>query len=99
MTREGRRINSTLKLFLIFGLALLCVPGRVAEAARQQVSQDRDLKELDLKQWDCLNRPEGTGKTPDGVARNRLKNRSAPEGASLHRGNRYRRFPAAHFPV
>ena len=47
---------------------------------RQQVSEDRDLKELDLKQWDCLNRMEGTAKTPDGVERNHLKNRSAPEG-------------------
>ena len=73
-----------LKRLFIFGLVLLWASCRL-QAARQQISEDRDLKELDLKQWDCLNRPEGTAKTPDGVERNRLKNRSAPEGA----------FPAA----
>lgn len=69
-----------MKRLLILGLVLLWASGRLAEAARQQVSQDRDLKELDLTQWDCLNRLEGTAKTPDGAARNRLKNRSAPDG-------------------
>jgi hypothetical protein len=52
----------------------------IAFAARPQVSNDPDLKEIDLNQWDCRNRPEGTAKTPDGAERNRLKNRSAPEG-------------------
>lgn len=47
-------------------------------AQKRELSQDRDLKELNLKQWDCLNRLEGTAKTPDGAERNRLKNRSAP---------------------
>jgi hypothetical protein len=41
------------------------------------ISDDRDLKEIDLRAWDCLNKLEGTAKTPDGVERNRLKNRSA----------------------
>jgi hypothetical protein len=50
-------------------------------AARPQISDDRDLKEIDLTQWDCLNQLEGSAKTPDGVERNHLKNRSAPAGA------------------
>jgi hypothetical protein len=48
-------------------------------AAKQQISDDRDLKELDLKAWPCLNRLQGSAKTPDGTERNRLKNRSAPD--------------------
>jgi hypothetical protein len=40
-----------------------------------QISNDRELKEIDLAGWDC---PEGAAKTPDGLERNRLKNRSAP---------------------
>jgi hypothetical protein len=47
-------------------------------AQKRQISEDRDLKEMDLSQWDCLNKLEGSAKTPDGAERNRLKNRSAP---------------------
>lgn len=46
-----------------------------------QISDDRELKEIDLKGWDCLNRLEGSAKTPDGVERNHLKNRVAPDVA------------------
>jgi hypothetical protein len=52
----------------------------IAHAARPQVSDDRELKELDLTQWDCRDKLGGSARTPDGVERNRLKNRSAPEG-------------------
>lgn len=44
-----------------------------------RLSEDRELKEVNLSGWDCLNRFEGTAKTADGVERNRLKNRSAPD--------------------
>ena len=67
-----------MKRLFILGLVLFWAS--ISMEGRQQVSEDRDLKELDLKQWDCLNRMEGTAKTPDGVERNHLKNRSAPEG-------------------
>ncbi len=60
-------------------VAALLMAG-VANAARPRVSDDRDLKELDIAHWDCANHLEGTAKTPDGAERNRLKNRSAPEG-------------------
>jgi hypothetical protein len=59
--------------------ALLIASAPVTGAGAQpQISQDRELKELDLTRWDCLNRPEGSARTPSGVERNRLKNRSAP---------------------
>ncbi|HEX8077889.1 MAG TPA: hypothetical protein VF511_08745 [Chthoniobacterales bacterium] len=44
---------------------------------RPAISEDRELKEIDLAAWDCRDQLEGTAKTPDGVERNRLKNRSA----------------------
>ncbi len=55
--------------------SLLAVPLSVAE--RPRISEDRELKEIDLSGWDCRERLEGTAKTPDGVERNRLKNRQA----------------------
>src|SRR5581483_7877457 len=57
---------------------LLCALATQVQAQRRQTSEDRDLKELNLTGWDCLNRPFGTAKTPDGQERNRMKNRSAP---------------------
>jgi hypothetical protein len=48
-----------------------------AFAARPAISEDRELKEIDLAGWDCRDRLEGTAKTPDGVERNQLKNRSS----------------------
>jgi hypothetical protein len=67
-----------LKSFLFSALAILLTFARLP-AGQQQISEDRDLKELDLRDWPCLNRPEGSAKTPDGVERNRLKNRPAPD--------------------
>lgn len=77
-----------------FGLArkrLLCAAGcllvfpTLVSAGRPRISEDRELKELDLIAWDCLNREEGSAKTPDGQVRNRLKNRPMPDlvGAPL----------------
>jgi hypothetical protein len=54
----------------------------IAFADRPKISEDRELKEIDLKRWDCP--PEGNAKTPDAAARNSLKNRSASELAGLH---------------
>ncbi len=64
----------------IFAGGIYLLIAGIAQAARPHVSDDRDLKEIDLTQWDCLDRLEGSAKTADGVERNRLKNRSAPEG-------------------
>ena len=51
--------------------------------AQPRISEDRDLLEIDLTAWDCLGRPEGTAKTPDGVERNRQKNRPPVELSAL----------------
>ncbi len=55
----------------------------IAAPAQQRISEDRDLLEIDLARWDCVDRLEGTAKTPGGLERNRLKNRAAVELAGL----------------
>ena len=60
-------------------LSLLVIPLSVAE--RPRISEDRELKEINLSAWDCRDRLEGTAKTPDGVERNRLKNRDVASSA------------------
>jgi hypothetical protein len=64
------------------GVALLCALTS-ARAAERRVSDDVDLKEIDLTGWDCANRPEGSAKTVDGKERNRLKNRPVIDIAGL----------------
>src|ERR1044071_1358208 len=39
-------------------------------------AEDLELKDLDLSGWDCLDKPEGLAKTPDGKERNPQKNRA-----------------------
>jgi len=39
-------------------------------------SDDKELRDLDVSAWPCLNQPGGTAKTPDGMERNQMKNRS-----------------------
>ena len=52
--------------------------------AQQRISEDRDLLEIDLTGWDCLDRPEGTAKSDDGAERNRGKNRPMINLAGLN---------------
>jgi hypothetical protein len=54
-----------------------------AFAQRSDISEDRELKEIDLNAWDCRDHPEGSATTPDGVERNKLKNRSMIDLAGL----------------
>lgn len=75
-------LRIALNRFLFTTLALL-VPIVRLTGGQLQISQDRELKELDLTKWDCLNRPEGSAKTLDGVERNRQKNRPAPTAPIL----------------
>jgi hypothetical protein len=56
----------------------------LASAERPRISEDRELKEIDLTGWDCLDRPAGTGKTPDAIERNRQKNRPAADLVGAH---------------
>ncbi len=62
-------------LLAAISFSLLVVPLCFAE--RPRISEDRELKEIDLSGWDCRERLGGTAKTDDGVERNRLKNREA----------------------
>src|SRR3954454_7919627 len=57
---------------------ILAATGTAMAKERPRVSDDRELKELNLAAWNCP--PTGTAKTPDGLERNPLKGRSAPEG-------------------
>jgi hypothetical protein len=72
----------TFRRLLVSTIAML-VSG-VAIGARPTISEDRELKELDLAGWDCRDLLEGTARTPDGVERNRLKNRSGVDLAGIN---------------
>ncbi|HEY3663426.1 MAG TPA: hypothetical protein VGL24_09770 [Chthoniobacterales bacterium] len=64
---QNRRLLGTICLGLL--------TATVVSAERPRISEDRELKEIDLAGWDCRDRLEGTAKTPDAIERNRLKNR------------------------
>ena len=57
-------------------VALLIISGASAAHAQPRISEDRDLKEIDLTGWNCLDQPGGSAKSADGQDRNREKNRS-----------------------
>jgi hypothetical protein len=63
-------------------VAVILPSGPFLFAARPTISEDRELKEIDLAGWDCRDKLEGSATTPDGAERNRLKNRSAIDAAS-----------------
>lgn len=71
------------KLFVI--TVTVCWVAAVARAQRPppNISEDRELKEINLTGWDCLNKPGGSARTPDGIERNTLKNRSATDISTL----------------
>ncbi|HEX8898930.1 MAG TPA: hypothetical protein VF751_09550 [Chthoniobacterales bacterium] len=72
-------MNLSIRLVL-----LTLAPGLLVLAnATEEISEDRDLKQLDLTAWNCVNRPEGTGQSPETAERNRLKNRFAGDLSNL----------------
>ena len=72
-------VNRSIRLVL-----LTLAPGLVVLAnAAKQISEDRELKEIDLTSWNCVNRAQGSGRSPDTAARNRLKNRFAADLSAL----------------
>src|SRR5947207_2366499 len=73
-----RRLHPGLVFATVIALAYFDVV-----QAGQQISEDVDLKELDLTGWDCANRPEGSGRSPDTAERNRSKNRFASDRSGL----------------
>jgi hypothetical protein len=60
--------------FAVFAIASVVIAARPGF----RISNDRELKEIDLAGWDCRDRPDGTAKTAEVLERNRSKNRSAP---------------------
>src|SRR4051812_12034406 len=69
MRRHWTQILLSCAFAACLGLAAVSAQGP------RRISEDRDLKEIDLTAWDCLKKAEGTARTPDGQERNRLKNR------------------------
>jgi len=76
-------MNRRLHPGLVF-TALVAVAGFGVSRAGQEISEDRDLKELDLTGWNCTKKPEGSGRSPDTAERNRLKNRFAADLSGLN---------------
>ena len=72
-------MNSFLRRSLV-GVVLIALAR--ADGA-EQISEDRELKEIDLTSWSCVNRAEGSGRSPDTAERNRLKNRFAADLSKL----------------
>jgi hypothetical protein len=64
-------------------LATSLIGSGTALADRPAISEDRELKQIDLAGWDCRDRLEGTAKTPDGIERNKLKNRAPTDLGGL----------------
>jgi hypothetical protein len=67
-----------------FVLAASLIGSRPALGGRPAISEDRELKQIDLSGWDCRDRLEGTAKTQDGVERNKMKNRAGANLAGLN---------------
>jgi hypothetical protein len=66
-------------LFLrLFSWAIAIFVAAVADAAgpRQGISEDRELKKINLAAWNCRDHPEGSPKNPEDAERNRRKNRA-----------------------
>src|SRR3954451_755534 len=64
-----------LRVAVFIALSILAAPFSQAQRGPPRLSDDRELKEIDLTLWDCVNKPGGSAKTPDGVERNTFKNR------------------------
>jgi hypothetical protein len=74
----------TRRLFPGFVFAALIALAGSGVVKAQHISDDVELKELDLTAWNCATRPDGSGRGPETVVRNRLKNRFAPDLAGLN---------------
>jgi len=51
--------------------------------AAQQISEDRELTEIDLSAWNCATRSAGSARSPETIERNTLKNRWAADLAGF----------------
>jgi hypothetical protein len=74
----NRRLYSSLLVAALLGAVAF-----TATRAALQISDDLDLKEIDLTGWNCASRTEGSGRSPETAERNRLKNRFAADLSGL----------------
>jgi hypothetical protein len=63
--------------------AIILLAGPLIVEAAQQLSEDRELAELDLTAWNCARRPGGSARKWETIERNTLKNRWAADLAGL----------------
>jgi hypothetical protein len=75
-------MSSSFRLRFAF-IAVISLAGLAGVNPAPQVSEDRELKELDLTAWNCAKRAEGSGRSPETVERNRLKSRWAVDLSGL----------------
>jgi hypothetical protein len=64
---------SRMKIFVSLGAAVVVTI--LASLAAIQTTGDTELRDLDVKGWDCVNQSEGTAQTQEAKERNRMKNR------------------------
>lgn len=75
-------MNQRFHLRPVFAALVVLFGAGILEGAFQ-ISEDLELKEIDLTGWNCANRPEGSGRSPDTAERNRAKNRFAADVSGL----------------
>ena len=64
-------------------IAVVLLAGLLGLRTPQEISEDQELTEIHLTGWNCINRLGGSGRSPETVERNTLKNRWAVDLSSL----------------
>ena len=98
---EGRAIPDSFGLinlgrrtsFCLAGIACLLALPDSSHAQRREISQDLDLKELDLSRWDCLNKPGTRQNSRRYRAKQIKKPLSAPTDSVQHPEAQFHRLP------
>jgi hypothetical protein len=72
-----------LRLFLL-AIAIFVSADGIAAGPRKGISEDRELKKINLAAWECRDHPEGSPKTPEDAERNRRKNRAPANLAGVN---------------
>jgi len=75
-----KRVGTAILTVVCLGLTIV---NDQAQRPPPKISDDRDLKEISLTGWDCLDKAGGTAKTPDSIERNTLKNRPPADISKL----------------
>lgn len=83
MATKQRATDFFLRLLLL-AIGIFVCADAIAAKPRKAISEDRELKKINLADWECRDHPEGIPKTPEDAERNRLKNRPAGSLAGLN---------------